>query len=250
MMTNLQHFKGHELLIARLDDLRARAEKYHKTIASNFLSEEEVAVAQRYLGKQCTYKLDGGYQQAQRCKVVFLMEEDDFFDVVCLSARFNTKYASLKHPDVLGALMGLNIERDQIGDIFVKDDRIIIFVSQNIADYIIINLRQIKRSKVTFEVTNVEDLDLSLDFKIFQTTISSERLDVIVSAICKINRSQAQKLIVGKQVQLNHVTIEDCAKLCNNNCTISIRRYGRFIYQGIDKTTKKDRLLVTFKQYI
>lgn len=248
-MTNLQHFKGHEHLLARLDDLRSQAERYHKCMTTNFLDEEETQIAKRYLGKQAQYKVYGGYEDARRCKVVFFPEEDDFFDIICLVANYNNKYADIKHSDVLGALMSLNINRDQIGDIFVKNDKIIVFINQSIADYVIVNLHKIKRTKVSFEISH-DSFDLTYDFKEFKKTISSERLDVIVGALCNVNRLKAQKMILAKQVQLNHVTIEDCAKLCNNNCTISIRHYGRFVYVGIDKTTKKDRLLVTFKQYI
>ena len=248
-MNNLQHFKEHEHLIARLDDLRTSMEKYHKSYATNFLNEEETEIARRYLGNQSNYKIYGGHEDARRCKVVFFYEEDDFFDIVCLVAKINNKFTDIKHPDVLGSLMSLNINRDQIGDIFIKEDKIIIFVNKTIADFIIMNLTMIKKVKVNFTITN-EEFDLSYQFKEFKTTISSERIDVIVGALCHLNRQQAQKLIISKQVQLNHVTIEDCAKICNNNCTISIRHYGRFIYLGVDKTTKKDRLLVSFKQYI
>lgn len=250
MMNNLQHFKGYEHLIARLDDLKASSEKYYKSYATNFLTEEETEIARRYLGKQSNYKIYGGYEDARRCKVVFFNnEEDDFFDIVCLVAKLNNKFNNIKHPDVLGSIMSLNINRDQIGDIFIKEDKIIIFVNKTIADFIIMNLTMIKRVKVNFAISD-EQFDLSYKYKEFKTTISSERIDVIVGALCHLNRQQAQRLIYAKQVQLNHVTIEDCAKICNNNCTISIRHYGRFIYLGVDKTTKKDRLLVSFKQYI
>lgn len=249
MKNNLEHYKGYELLIARLDDLIYQSEKYHKTMATNFLEENEVAIALKYLGKKYHYRLDGGYPNASRNKIVFIYEDEDIKQCQCLRSRINTHFVKIEHRDVLGALLGLNIEKEMIGDIFVTNDEIIIYVDESIADFICMNLIQVNRLKTSFTISD-EIYEPTIQYEHLTLTISSERIDTIVSAICKINREQAQKMIKAKLVSINHMTIEDCSKLCNNNCTISIRRYGRYIYLGPIKKTKKDRLLVEVLKYV
>lgn len=250
MKINNVHFKGYDLLLSRLDDLSYQCEKHRKTTSTNFLNEGELEVARRYLGNNYSYRIDGGYSNAQRGKVVFLFDEDDFFsDIVCLYAKINTQFVKITHRDVLGALMALNIEREQIGDIFVDEDKIVIYANETMATYIIANLDQIHHLKVHFDISD-EVYEPVIKFKSFKTTVSSERLDVLVSAMCNLNRKDAQNLIASKAVMLNHMTIEESSKLCNNNCTISVRGYGRFIYDGVIKSTKKDRLLIEYRKYI
>ena len=249
MKNNLEHYKGYELLIARLSDLIYQSEKYHKTMATNFLEENEVAIALKYLGKKYNYRLDGGHPKAIRNKIIFYVENDDIETCVCLRSRINTHFVKIEHRDVLGALLGLNIEKEMIGDIFVLDEEIIIYADASIADFICMNLVQVNRLKTSFVISE-EIYEPEIKYEKMILTISSERIDNIVASICKINRDQSQKMIKAKLVSINHETIEDCSKLCNNNCTISIRRYGRYIYVGPIKKTKKDRLLVEVLKYV
>lgn len=242
-----QHYKGYDDLIARIDDLLFQFETYHKSVATNFLTEEEIEVCKRYLGKQYEYTIDGGYEGFLRGRLIFSYDNDSY--VVGLECNINNKFVKLSHRDVLGAIMSLNIERDMIGDIFVNEDSIVFFTNPNIADYLIMSLRRIHNVNVAFDYLT-EKFSPIINYRIIKDTISSARIDVIVASLCHTNRTNAQRLIKNKMVSVNHQTIEDCAKLCNNNCTISIRKYGRFEFLGVIKTTKKDRLLVEFKQFI
>lgn len=242
-----QHYKGYEDLIARIDDLLFQYETYHKSVATNFLTEEEIEVSKRYLGKQHDYTIDGGYEGSQRGRLIFLYDSDTY--VIGLKCHLNNKFIKLSHRDVLGAIMSLNIEREMIGDIFVNEDGIVFFAHPNIAEYLIMSLRRIHNVNVEFDYLT-ETFHPVINYKIIKDTISSTRIDVIVASLCHTNRTNAQRLIKSKMVSVNHQTIEDYAKLCNNNCTISIRKYGRFEFLGVIKTTKKDRLLVEFKQFI
>lgn len=70
--------------------------------------------------------------------------------------------------------------------------------------------------------------------------VSSLRLDVLVSSFANISRKKAQELIRAGLVKVNHVILEETSYLCNNNSAISIRGHGRFYFNEIVKTTKKD----------
>ena len=68
-----------------------------------------------------------------------------------------------------------------------------------------------------------------------------------LSAMIQKPRGIAQDLIRDGSVKVNHEILEDSSKLCNNEDTISIRGFGKYIYRGVIKTTKKDRYLIEFE---
>ena len=57
------------------------------------------------------------------------------FSIARLRAQWNGKYASLGHRDLLGALLGLGIEREMLGDILLCEDGARVFVLEEIAPY-------------------------------------------------------------------------------------------------------------------
>ena len=98
-------------------------------------SPAKAKTIERYLGKKYNYRLDGGHPKAIRNKIIFYVEDDDIETCVCLRSRINTHFVKIEHRDVLGALLGLNIEKEMIGDIFVLDEEIIIYADASIADF-------------------------------------------------------------------------------------------------------------------
>lgn len=61
----------------------------------------------------------------------------------------NKKFSEdLTHRDYLGALMNLGIERCKIGDIIAEDHKALIFVKEEMAEYVTDNLTQIRHTHV------------------------------------------------------------------------------------------------------
>ena len=106
---------------AMLNELCQRAAKRHITLYSRFLNlaqQREGEIAARRAGAE--YCLYGGAQDCERRMLAVSGEDvpdESLFPIACLlaaprSARFA---APIAHRDVLGALMGLGIERELIG---------------------------------------------------------------------------------------------------------------------------------------
>lgn len=242
-------FKGHEDLIARLDDLALLCERHQRPQATSFLDEHEWHIAQTYLQDHTVYRIDGGYEDAERKKVIFLPEAgDDFSDIVCLCASINPKFTKISHRDLLGSLMSLSIERSELGDIWVEDDKLVVYTSVRMAPFIQMNCTSVRRERVEFVVS--EPLMHKANTEVMHRTVSSERFDNIVAAMANVSRSKAQQMIRDQLVQVDHETLEEGSKLCHNVCTVSIRRIGRFRYKGVVNTTKKDRMVIEFEKFI
>lgn len=236
-------FDNYASLHAHLSDLQEKSETWHKTMSSSFLNEEEVAQMQKYFPESEKICYEGGYPDARKRKIIFRYdEEDDFFDIVCISARIDQRFRKIGHRDILGALMHLQIDRHSFGDFWIEDDKIYLYTSDTMASFLCDNLTRINQLSVRFEKINVCPAQ-HFQTKKITCVVASERADAIVAGIAHISRSKAKEMIRQGLVQMNHITLEAPDKLCDNNVTISVRGYGRYKYLGIVRNTKSDRIL-------
>ncbi len=244
-----EHYRGNEEFVSRIQDHIDRMERWNKEIVTPFFSPDQIQIVKRICGSQIPYVVEGGYEQAERCRVAFLPWMEEFtIPVLHLKARFSSAFGNINHRDVLGALMNLGIEREKTGDIIVENGIIHMFIDPDIANYIIANLTKIKRCHVQFEESQ-EKVHYEPNI-IFRTYIvSSLRLDTIVSAIANVSRAKASAYIKGKQVKVNHVILEQTSYLCDNTCVISIRGHGRFQLKEVVKETKKGNLVIEVGMY-
>lgn len=248
-MSYLQHYRGYEALISRLQDAVELMEKRGSVILTPFFSPDQIAVAKTFLGKQVHYEISGGYDGCERARMALIPYEEPIdFQITVLYAEYSPKFGSIAHPDVLGALMNLGLEREKCGDILVEENRIYLIVDSAIASYVMNFLNKIKRTSVRFQEYDGE-IEKHEQLNYHTYIVSSLRLDVLVSAFAHIARGKAQQLIKNGLVKVNHIVLEDCAFLCYNNSVISIRGHGRFLFQDVTKKTKKDNFVITAGKY-
>lgn len=240
----LKHFKGFEELAKRFDDQIDAVVYRNREIVTPFLNEQEQEVLKKVCGKRCVLTLFGGASACEKKRAWLSIDEPYALDgITLLKATYASAYATLSHRDCLGALLNCGLRNDQFGDIFLDDNKIYVFVVSEVADYVIASCTKIKRTQVQFRVCE-EKIEPEKKMKDSVKIVSSIRLDAIVAAACNLSRSKAAALIQGGNVQVNHLPLEDCSMLCNNNAVLSIRGYGRFLYKGILKQTKKDHYVI------
>ena len=238
----LQHYKGYEELISRLDDYVYQAERYQKARLTPFLRLNEIEVVRRYLGERIPYYFDGGYENAEMKRAVIGSLDADS-EVVCLCADISNRMMKIEHRDLYGALMHLSIRREQFGDVFIKDGTAVIYTTKEIANVITDQLTQIGRQQVSFKLS-AEPVENDVRLQEFQRSVANYRLDAIVAAMANISREKAQALIKGKQVSINHEICEAVAHGCADHDVISIRGSGRFVILETVNVTKKNRFMI------
>ena len=117
-----------EHTLRHLEDLYRRAEKQNTYLYSAFLTPAEQAAflaAAPKGGIAC--RLEGGAAAAERRLIIFGSEEDFGYPpeppLCVLSVRpASEKFAeALTHRDYLGAVLALGIERENVGDIIVRE---------------------------------------------------------------------------------------------------------------------------------
>ena len=238
----------------RFEELASRSNERGYTVYSDFLGISEISefCAMRF---PVPATLWGGYEDAERCVACFgnreYFTDNADYPIKCILIRpINQKFAdTLSHRDFLGSLMGLGIRREVLGDIIINENCGYLFCLENIADYIIENLTQVRHTTVKCEITEKIPKDVLPQPENREIIVSSERLDVIVSAIYKMSRSQVLPIFHTEKVFVNGAVKISPSATINIGDKISVRGFGRFIYKGVLRTTKKDRLVINVEVF-
>ena len=196
----------------------------------------------------------GGYADAERRIAAFHagdVPEEWEYPLQCLELRWNAKFADPGHRDLLGAVMGLGLERDSIGDIVLgaKEGTAYLFVHSDVESYVCANLESAGRAKLSVKPGPDAPELKPPEGDILRVTVSSERLDSVVAACYKLSRAEAQKRISSGCVKRNHAEELRGDVHLQAGDLISVRGYGRMRVNEFLGETKKGRLAVQLFRY-
>lgn len=248
---------GENLEGKRLTELALRAKHSGRVQFTRFLEptarDEARAAANRAEVRAAFW---GGYPDAERCLAAFYAEdapEPEDYPLAILRLSWNAKFADPGHRDLLGASMGLGIERETMGDIAMASwrggDCAVLFALPEVADYIVANLESAGRASL--KVDRVEALpELKPPEGVeLRVTVPAFRLDAVLAAACRLSRSEAQRLILSGLVKLNHApNLHTDARLAEGDL-ISARGYGRIRVQAFQGESRRGRQIVTLFRY-
>ena len=231
----------------RLNELAKRASYTGAPQYSRFLEPSAFSLAKTAgyeSGVQCF--LSGGYPDAERCMAGYAYAEEElYFPLVCIRANWNAKYASCGHRDILGALMGLGVVREAYGDILVDEDCAYIFVTEEIAPYVLTNLESAGRAKLKLDTVEIAELKLpEPKGRQIRITAASDRLDCVIAEAYDLSRADVKKRIQSGDVKRNHIEEMRPDIPVAEGDILSVRGSGRMKIVSIDGQTRKGRLAV------
>ncbi len=243
-----------KILLNHLRDLAARAENGGYYTYSDFLT---LAEQDAFLREKIPFdrSLFGGTENAERKIAVFGSERAFGYEeappvAIVKAAPLSKKFAdALSHRDFLGAVTSLGLDRRVTGDIVLCDNEAYIFCLDSIADFIAENLTKVKHTDVKCERVLALPENAAPHIEEKSVFVASERADALIAAVFDLSRSESEKLFSAKLVFADSKLIEDGDTRLTQGAVISVRGYGRFIYGGISKTTRKGRLVVDIKMY-
>ena len=216
------------------------------TVKTKFLSLTEQVILKNTLKNKVFFKLDGGYENSELKRAVIYEDSDPF--ITCFKIIYNKKYLSLTHQNILGTLLSLSITKESIGDIISSES--IFFTIGELKEFIIKDFTKINNVAITLEEVDSTNLKRVIEFEISSFTVSSLRLDSIISKIIKKSRNNASEMINNDLVKVNHLISNKNTKLITEEDIISIRKYGRFMIMDTKKTSKKGKIVVKFGKYV
>lgn len=245
------------VLLAKLwDKLHAGMQK--NILASTcFLSLREQELARYLFGQPEGLLAFGGYEKAERKCLVYLpdyLDESALYEnnspVVCLRASFY-EGDTPTHRDFLGALMGAGIGRETVGDICVGKGYCDFFVTREIAPYVEQNFSSAGRTRLRITKIALEDAAIPQpETKEIRDTVSSLRLDSIISSGFRVSRGVAAQYVEAGKAAINGLPCEKPNKAVTQGATISVRGLGKIQLTAVGGQTKKGRISITIHRYI
>lgn len=245
---------------ARFKDLAERSYRSGIYTHSSFLTLQEQE--QFYLMKKeleyASGELIGGHPECERRLLRFGSpqtlgyEERPPIRILLVKPLMEKFSDELTHRDFLGAVLNLGLERDTIGDIFVKPGGSVIFCMDSVSETILTELTRIKHTTVTVKEISDDELEAAgfgPEFVTLRESIASLRIDCIVAKVCGLSRGTAQELFTREYVTLNGRIQLKCDTELKPGDVLSVRGHGKFIFDGIDGTSKKGRLWANVRKY-
>lgn len=154
----------------------------------------------------------------------------------------------LSHRDFLGALMGLGIRRETLGDICIVENRAYVFCLENIAPYIESSLSEVRRTAVRCARAEAPAA-LVQPPQAASFAVASARLDVLIGAAYRLSRGASRALVEEGRVFVNGRLVQNAAHSPAPGSAVSVRGKGRFVYEGVERETKKGRLRVLLRVF-
>ena len=244
------------LLLARILDKYEQMERRAIVTAGVFLSPREQMMAQALLntmGIRSGVVFDGGYESAERKLIVFLPEwaESAEEELAFIRADFHGADSTLTHRDILGSLMGLGLTREKIGDILISPHSADVVVSPQLVEFLLREWSSAGRVRLSISEIDREALAIP-EAKITQVndTVSSLRLDAVVSSAFSMSRGKAAELIAAGRVSLDHTPCIKCDKSVGENSVITARGFGKAVVRECSRLSKKGRIILVIDRYI
>ncbi len=253
-----------EILISRIADKKNQAEDNLMITNTFFLSAEERSDVMNSFRSTAEIKTFyfGGYDDAERAVAMFV---PDFYNISDITAFMKDnpddnplslleikkdRFSDLSHRDYLGAIMGLGIKREMIGDIITTEEGCYVFCINSIAKYICENLTKAGRGTLKIEIISNEMLPEKNDnFDEIFLSLASLRLDGVVSSAFNISRNLASEAINKGIVFVNSLRIFKSDAPVKKGDKVVFRGKGKIVISDIIGTNKKGRTHITVKKY-
>ncbi|MCF6466447.1 RNA-binding protein [Clostridium sp. Cult2] len=224
----------------------------HTIGSTDFMNPYERRLAQSVLNRfmDISYKELGGIDEAERKVILIYPEYFQYQDIESpiKSLMIEGNIGNLSHRDFLGGILNLGINREKIGDILIHEDNVQVVVKNEISDYILISLTKIGRERVKVKEIPLRELKQGhIEYMDIFATVSSLRLDALISSAWNLSRSKSQELIESKRVKVNWEPIERVSKDIGEGDIISAKGYGRFILNSIKGISKRGRVRVELR---
>ena len=256
-----------EKLISHILDLKEKAATESLVTSSNFLSVDElseVIKTERVNNQYVDTFYYGGYDEAERRAAIFVprfygaseyglekfLLENECNPISLLTVK-KDKFSALTHRDYLGALMGLGLKREVIGDIIVNDDGCSIFCLKAISAFIAENLKQAGRGQLTACVGDIDSLNTteSKTETVF-ASVASMRLDCLVAATFRLSRPCAAEAIKQGLVYVNSAQTFKSDFSLKEGDKLVLRGKGKAVIGELTGHSKKGRIHLNIKRYL
>lgn len=240
----------HNIMFAHIFDMAIQSEKYSAPVYGDFLSENSISeLSRRTQHLPLQPVLFGGFDGAERQMVAFIPEYEEASFPISALRLTSPRLKGLTHRDFLGSILGLGIKREKCGDIIINGECAYILLADEIASYAQNSLTKVGREGVKAQIVPLSEVEVpEKSFKPVTGTVSSLRLDAVISLFCGKGRSKSCDLISGGMVFVNGICSQKCDMRLSDGDIISLRGKGKATLH-VGGTSKKDRIFITLNTW-
>ncbi len=237
-----------EKIVKKFNSYKEGALRGYKTTLTKFLNLREQELLKYVIGNNDSIYLYfsnvSGEDEAKRALISPFEIEPDF-NISILKLEYDKRFVKLEHRHILGTIMGLQIERNMIGDILInKDNDVYLIVSCEMEQFIKDNLISIDHTPIIFSNVDKLEGDFSPEYKVKKVFAQSLRVDLIIAEAFNLSRAKAQELIREESLKINQGVELNPIKNIKESDLISLRGYGRVKILTIGGLSKSGKILV------
>lgn len=247
------------LLLARTLDRLELARTRSIPTHTGFLSPQERTAVEALLNAcgHPRHLFFGGFPQAERTVCFFLpdwQEEENVLEgedcpVRALRASFTG--GGLTHRDFLGAILGLGLDREKVGDLLVGEGQCDLLILEDIQNFLLLHLDQAGRSRLTLAPIPLTRLEPpKLQVRTLRDTVSSLRLDAVAASGFSLSRGKAADLIASGRFQLNHRECVKPDRTVAQGDVLTCRGLGKCVVKEVGGPSKKGRTMLVLERYV
>lgn len=238
--------------MARFADLIRGAERGRRAVFSEFLTPDAqarlIALARR---EGLETGLFGGGEDAERAVVGIWQEgcEPDCSPICIVRIIWDGRYAAPQHRDVLGACLGLGLERETLGDIRLEGSSAYVAALPAIAGYLEQHLDSVGSASVRSSEYDGE-MPAAEQGARAVVNVPSLRLDAVLAQTLRLSRAKAQTLIRGGAVNRNWAEETRPDVELAEGDVISVRGHGRVKVHAVQGESRKGRLFIEVETFL
>ena len=248
------------MLLARVLDKLELAQNRSVPAHTPFLSPAEQACVSDLLNAagHPRHFFFGGFEGAERQICIFLpdwQEQEDWLaapegTLTALHATF-PKDADPSHRDVLGALMGLGITREKLGDILFSPGGCDVLCLADAAPILLSQWDSVGRWKIKLQQSSLSQLEVKPpEVRTIRDTVATLRLDAVLASGFSTSRGKAADLISAGRVMVNHRECLKADKPVTQGDVLTCRGLGKCVVKEVPGQSRKGRIMLVLERYI
>lgn len=254
-----EHFHPDEkAFVDRAWEWVERAAERHETKRTDFLDPRQAHIlftlANRHPDAQV--RLAGGSAQAERQRALVapdyrVLDDEDMGIVVLDISSEDRRISELDHGDYLGALLGLGIKRDKIGDLHVSEEGCHALIAEDIGNFLIGHMKQAHRVEVRVSVlplAALSEVKSTLEEQVL--SVASMRLDGVASDVFRLSRTKILAPIKAGRCRVSWKPVEDPSHQLRAGDMVSMKGFGRFKVLDVEGVSKSGRIRVRIGKFV
>ncbi|GGA32728.1 RNA-binding protein [Kroppenstedtia guangzhouensis] len=251
-----RHFRSDERPFAeRVLDWMDQVERRSRPVLTPFLNPREQTITDTLVKRapELGVAFDGGFFDAERkrARIFPPWQEDGDNGLAFLELKSVDRSSPLKHPDVLGSLLGLGVKREVLGDLLPRKSHCQVIIAGEISDFIRMQLNRVGRIPVRLmEIKREEIRPPRQETEMVTVSVASLRVDALAAEAFRLSRSKTNLLIKNGRCHINWKSAENPAETVCEGDVISLRGQGRVRVGEILGETRKGRRRIQLIRFL